>query len=106
MLNVQQATSIANDYLVGLLGQDAVSGVRLEEVELVERGNFVDDETPDEVKVEDVDEWDKSYWLITVSYLPNSLNPIISESRQRQYKVFKIEAETGRFVAMKIRQVA
>ena len=106
MIDVKQATKLANEHLVNLLGEDAISSVRLEEVELTEMGQWIDDETPDEVKPEDADQWDNAYWLITVSYLPRNPNPLIQGEHQRQYKVFKMRAKTGDLVAMKMRQVA
>jgi hypothetical protein len=105
MIDVKQAVRLANEHLINLLGEDAVSSVRLEEVELAEKGYLTGDE-PDEVRPEDSDLWDGSYWLITVSYLPKDLNPLIPEPMQRQYKVFKIKADSGDFVAMKMRKVA
>ena len=106
MLDVKVAVQLANQHLVNLLGADSISGVRLEEVELVNQGDFIDDTIPDELKEEDADMWDGSYWLITVSYLPNIPNPLLAEPTQRQYKVFKLKANDGKLIAMKMRQVA
>lgn len=103
MIDVKRATQLAAEYLKNLLGDEAVSDVRLEEVELARRGDWTD-ETPVETRSEDDDVWDKSYWLITVSFLPQPANPLFAQSRQ--YKIFKLEAETGDFVAMKMRDVA
>lgn len=105
MLDVKEAAKLASENLVALLGQDSVSGVRLEEVELVNEGDWTR-HTPENVQPEDSDTWDASYWLITVSYLPVSPNPLIPGEQQRQYKIFKIDAETGDLVAMKIRKAA
>ncbi|HYX48805.1 MAG TPA: hypothetical protein VE843_03635 [Ktedonobacteraceae bacterium] len=105
MIDVKQAVRLANEHLINLLGEDAVSSIRLEEVELAEQGYIMLD-VPDEVRTEDSDTWDGSYWLITVSYLPKDPNPLIPEPMQRQYKVFKIRADNGDFVAMKMRKVA
>ena len=105
MIHVKQAVNSASEHLVDLLGDDAVSDVRLEEVEVVKEGDWVVD-VPDEARPEDADTWDKSYWLITISYLPKNPNPLLSERLQRQYKVFKLEAETGDLIAMKMRKVA
>ncbi|HEV7375807.1 MAG TPA: hypothetical protein VGN95_13890 [Pyrinomonadaceae bacterium] len=104
MIEVKRAVQLANEYLNNLLGEDAVSDVRLEEVELAEQG-YLADEAPDEVRPE-ADAWDGTYWLITVSYLPKNPNPLIPEPLQRQYKVFKLRADSGDFVAMKMRKVA
>ncbi len=102
MIDVKEAVNKARTHLIDLLGA-GVDDLRLEEVELAHRGERVDDK-PEELRPEEGDVWDKSYWLITLSFLPSAPNPIIQQ--QRLYKVFKIEAETGDFVAMKMRKVA
>jgi len=105
MLDVKEAAKLASENLVSLLGQDAVSGVQLEEVELVREGDWTM-AVPENVKPEDSDTWDASYWLITISYLPPNPNPLFPSDGQRQYKIFKIDAVTGDLVAMKIRKAA
>lgn len=105
MIDVKEAVSAARAHLINLLGDDEVADIRLEEVELAHRGEWTDN-SPEELKPEDSDVWDKSYWLITVSFLPKKPNPLFPQSAQRQYKAFKIEAETGDFIAMKMRKVA
>ncbi len=74
MIDVKQAAKIARDNLADLKG--SVIDVTLEEVEM----------DPNE-----------TYWYVTLSYLPGG--PFIN----REYRVFKIDAESGRFVSMKIR---
>jgi len=106
MIDVKDDVNMASAHLVDLLGANAISDIRLEEVELAHRGEWIDDKTPDAVLPEDADVWDKSYWLITLSFLPKTPNPLIAESSQRQYKLFKLAAETGDLVAMKMRKVA
>lgn len=106
MIDVKQAANIANENLIDLLGQDAISGVRLEEVELVQQGDFIAEDVPNEITPEDADEWDSSYWFVTVSYLPKNPNILVPERTQRLYKVFKLEAATGNLIAMKMRAVA
>lgn len=89
MIDVKEAVRLANEHLVHLLGEDAVSSVRLEEVELMRK-----------------EEMAVSYWLITLSYLSNLSPSLISGLAQRQYKIFKIDAETGEFISMRMRKVA
>jgi hypothetical protein len=105
MIDVKQATKLATDQLAYLLDENAISDVRLEEVEIVREGEWIDDDTPNEVKPKDADLWDSSYWLITVSFLPKGSHPLTADT-ERQYKVFKIKADTGDLVAMKMREVA
>ena len=87
MLDVKQATKLATDYLTSLYDQQLSTSdaIRLEEVELTE---------------------DEKYWLITLSF--QSVNPTgtIFFPPRREYKVFRINAETGELQSMKIREVA
>ncbi len=82
MMDVKQAAKLASEYFSGLYADQGVSNVQLEEVELTEDGK---------------------YWLITLSY------PVQSEAGaiflRRQYKIFKIDTETGEVLSMKIRKV-
>jgi hypothetical protein len=86
MLDVKQATKLATAYLINLYDQQLSTSdaVRLEEVELTEDGK---------------------YWLITLSFNPANPAAIIFPPR-REYKVFRINAETGELQSMKIREVA
>lgn len=91
MLDVKEATQVALSYFEDLYGEDAFSNVLLEEVERDE-----EDGTP--------------YWFITIGFTnrrgidsSSPLSPITSAPRR--YKRFKINAETGEVVAMKIRSV-
>lgn len=79
MIDVKEAAKTASEYLTGLYSLASWDDVRLEEVELTE---------------------DEKYWLITLSYSDKKLIP------RREYKVFKIDAETGKVQAMKIRTVS
>ncbi|HEY0320757.1 MAG TPA: hypothetical protein VGC66_07390 [Pyrinomonadaceae bacterium] len=107
MIDVKDAVKRASEDLVNLLGRDAVSNIQLEEVELVKEGDWMTGQTPDEAKPEvEAEAWDETYWLITLSYLPANPNPLLSPERQRQYKIFKIDANSGELRAMKIRKVA
>lgn len=89
MLGVKEAAGIARGSLEELYGKER--SPRLEETELTEDGK---------------------YWYITLSYLvpvdslehsPFELNLLVKKFT-REYKTFKIEAETGRVVSMKIRK--
>ncbi|OCR01902.1 hypothetical protein BCD67_05305 [Oscillatoriales cyanobacterium USR001] len=90
-IDVRAAVSAAENYLTSL--QDkiglTIQDLRLEEVELSE---------------------DKTYWLITIGFnrLTDTANnplglPTIPH-HEREYKIFKIDAETGEVKSMKIRQ--
>ncbi|MFB6248277.1 MAG: PepSY domain-containing protein [Salinibacter sp.] len=92
MIDVKEATQIALSYFEDLYGEDAFSNVLLEEIER-EKEN------------------DTSYWLITVGFTEEkevkSSSPLssLSPDKRRRYKRFKIDAETGEVVSMKIRSV-
>ena len=79
-MDVKEAVKRACDYLVGL--NESVTLTELEEVEKTEDGG---------------------YWLITLSYLPRGQLPF---SEKRKYKIFKVNAESGEVLSMKIRQTA
>jgi hypothetical protein len=89
MLDVKQAAQTASTYFADLYAGQGVSGVRLEEVELTEDGNF---------------------WLITLGF-PDSDPPkntsvasmFGTTGPNRLYKVFKVDAATGDIKSMKIR---
>lgn len=84
MLDVKQATQQAWNYLLDLYA-NKISNLQLEEVELSEDGR---------------------YWFITLSYNPASAVDVLMNPKiNRQYKVFKIEAESGNILYMKIRKV-
>jgi len=76
MIDVKQAAEKAREYFVELNKDRQLYFLSLEEVELSE---------------------DEKYWFITLSY---SDDPISSSSR---YKIFKIDANSGRVISMKIR---
>lgn len=78
MIDVKQAVEQAVRYMADLPGMGAVYGVQLEEVELSE---------------------DEAEWIITLSYTEAPGSPFI------KYKIFRIEANTGRVRSMKIRTV-
>jgi hypothetical protein len=92
MLDVKEAAHRASEYFAGLYGDQSVSNVQLEEVELTDDGQ---------------------YWLITLSYplfpprmaLAGNPELPINLALKRKYKVFKIDAKTGEVKSMKIRNV-
>jgi len=85
MLDVKKATEIANSSFRFLYDNRLDSSkIQLEEVELTEDGK---------------------YWLVTLSYPIESAIPGILQTR-KEYKVFKLDAETGELQAMKVREVA
>lgn len=94
MLDVKEATQVALSYFEDLYDENAFSNVLLEEVERDE-----EDGTP--------------YWLITIGFTDENakrkersgLAAISPAAPPRRYKRFKIDAETGDVVSMKIRSV-
>lgn len=98
MINVKEATQIALDYFADLFKGKRVVGLELEEVEKTE---------------------DDQYWLITLGFHierpPEGMENLIgglmgtmkgSPTTPRQYKTFRITADTGECVAMKIRNIS
>lgn len=88
MIDVKEATQVALSYFEELYGEDAFSNVLLEEIERDE-----EDGTP--------------YWFITIGFTEQKREggPSGNLAASRRYKRFKINAETGEVVAMKIRSV-
>ena len=94
MIDVRKAVLAAQDYfnsVQDLMSQNGpldIQDLRLEEVEISE---------------------DKKYWFITFGYNLATPEPkyalISSGNRDRNYKIFKINSETGEVEAMKIREV-
>ncbi|NEQ36783.1 MAG: hypothetical protein F6K40_11040 [Okeania sp. SIO3I5] len=87
-IDVRGALLAAKKYLQSLRGllEYEIKDLRLEEVELSE---------------------DRKYWLITLGFL--TITPGEEESffskKERDYKVFKINAETSEVESMKIREL-
>ena len=99
MIDVKTAVNAAYEYIKSLqdIMGSSLPDLRLEEVELSE---------------------DKNFWLITLGFdipkkppknrledlIPTSLvsTPVLYE---REYKLFKVNSQTGKVEAMKIRQV-
>ena len=84
MINVTEATNKAKTYLNSFF-PDA-ERVQLEEVELTD---------------------DKTHWLITLSYegVSNSVASSLLVGKSLRYKIFKLEAESGEVISMKIRDI-
>lgn len=86
-----EAAKAAAAYFVELFPDTQYSDLMLEEVELSE---------------------DEKHWLITLSYAfqpppppPSGLDKLFSKQSSRKYKIFKIDAATGKVEAMKIRNL-
>jgi len=88
MIDVKEATQRALAYFEKLYGEEEFTNVLLEEVEKSEEEGM-------------------SYWLITIGFTePETMGgPLSPLSTRRRYKRFKIDAETGEVVAMKIRSL-
>lgn len=84
MIDVKEATSKAVDYLKTFF-PDAEK-VQLEELELTS---------------------DKAYWYITLSYegVSNSVASSLLVGKSVRYKIFKLEADTGQVISMKIKDL-
>jgi hypothetical protein len=85
MIDVKEATEVALEYFQDIYSDQAFSNVLLEEVEREQ-----EDDTP--------------YWLITIGFTERKQEgPLGQLASSRRYKRFKIDAETGEVVSMKIR---
>jgi hypothetical protein len=84
MINVKEATGKATEYLRTFFPD--VEKVQLEEVELTD---------------------DRAYWFITLSYegVSNSVASSLLVGKSVRYKLFKLDAETGEVISMKIRDI-
>lgn len=84
MVDVKQASEIAANYFEKLLGKH--ENLTLEEVELSDDGKC---------------------WYITLGYdVTTEFTPTFPfKESHRRYKSFKIEAETGKVLSMKIRKL-
>ena len=85
-IDVKKAVELAKGYLSDVL-EVPVHLMLLEEVELSE---------------------DQQSWLITLSF-PDpspSPNPLVAALREREYKVVRLQADTGKLVSIKIRRLA
>jgi len=92
MLSVREATAVAAESFDEFYQDEPFEDIRLEEVERVEEEGI-------------------TFWLITLGYVDQSvttergaMNSILPRAI-RSYKQFKIDADTGDVVWMKIRSV-
>ena len=87
MIDVKQAVKKAAEQLVVVLTDRPIANVEVEEIERTD---------------------DERYWLVTMGYTDNPIDSVISsiarDGRNRRYKVLKIDAATGEFVSMKMRE--
>lgn len=87
MLEVREAVKVATEYIQTLFSEKQIPELRLEEVEL----------TPD-----------NQFWEVTLSFVvrePTAYLSLGDAARTREYKTFRINAETGQVQSMKIRKV-
>ncbi|MBO1437913.1 hypothetical protein [Meiothermus sp. CFH 77666] len=87
MLEVKEAVKIATEYIQTLFTDKQIPELRLEEVEL----------SPD-----------NQFWEVTLSFVvrePTAYLSLGDAARTREYKIFRINAETGQVQSMKIRKV-
>jgi hypothetical protein len=84
MINVKDATEKAKEYLLTFFPE--AENVLLEEVELT---------------------GDKAYWLVTLSFegITSSVASSLLVGKSVLYKVFKIDAQQGEVISMKIRDI-
>ncbi len=92
MLDVKTAVGAAAKAAVDFYDGKKITGLELEEVDRTE---------------------DDRYWLITLGFnlqsssAVNNVNALLDplSARGRKYKIFKIDAEDGAVVSMKIREI-
>ncbi|MFH1743343.1 MAG: hypothetical protein ABIH23_30420 [bacterium] len=82
-LDAKEAATKALQYFKDLYPATVLSSILLEEVELSD---------------------DRKFWLITLGYMPQTANPFLPFGPGgREFKVFKVNSETGEVVSMKIK---
>jgi len=87
MLEVKEVVKIATEYIQTLFSPHQIPELRLEEVELSA---------------------DSQYWEVTLSFVvrePTAYLSLGDAARTREYKIFRISAETGQVQSMKISKV-
>jgi hypothetical protein len=86
MIGVRQAVVAAREFASALLEEDKLAGITLEEVELSA---------------------DERHWLVTLGFPPSAgrFGQFASGSA-RDYKVFKVDAQSGAVGSMEIRAAA
>ena len=84
MIDVKEATQKVKEYLVSFFPE--AEKVQLEEVELTD---------------------DKSHWYITLSYegMSHSVASSLLVGKSVRYKIFKLDADSGEVISMKIRDI-
>lgn len=84
MIQVKEATEKAKEHLQAFFPE--AEHIQLEEVELSS---------------------DQAYWLVTLSYEgpSSSVASSMLVGKSLQYKIFKLDAEDGRVISMKIRDI-
>ena len=84
MIDVKEATEKAEAYLRAFFPN--ADRIQLEEIELTEK---------------------KDFWLITLSYegVSNSVASSLLVGKSVRYKLFKLDAESGEVLSMKIRDI-
>jgi hypothetical protein len=92
-LTVKEAVAKATDEAIALFGREHLIDLALEEVEMSEDGQF---------------------WLVTLGFYRPSKKPVSGlealrqiqgVTHERKYKLFKVDAATGKVTSMKIRSV-
>jgi hypothetical protein len=86
-IGVKEAVKAATEAIKDLLPGPDLGDLRLEEVEQTD---------------------DERYWLITLGYSVRQFSPIVPlplRGHDRIYKQFKVDADTGRVMSMKIRSL-
>lgn len=84
MIDIKQAAQAASNFIIGLYSDQTISDVRLEEVELSD---------------------DEKYWFITLSFPAPNSSGLLGLPTRRQYKILKVDRETGTVLSMKIREL-
>jgi len=87
MISVKEAAKNAYEYMKEIPGYENNENIAVEEVELSEEESTA-----------------KKYWLITIGY-PVGFNILQPTSRSKEYKIFKVDADTGEVISMKIRNI-
>ena len=87
MISVKEAAKSAYEYALQIPGFEEKKGMMVEEAELSE-----DESTA------------KKYWLITLGY-PVGFNILQPTSQAKEYKIFKVDADTSEVLSMKIRNI-
>lgn len=86
MIGVQQAVAAARDFASGLLDEEKLAGITLEEVEL---------------------SGDDRFWLVTLGFpAATGRYSQFASPLARDYKVFKVDTQNGSVSSMKIRTAA